>query len=399
MGVDTSKLAEQRAAIHKRESESHPFITPITISSPHPCSHPSPLLQGRRIGCVVMAGGQATRLGHALPKGLIPFSPVAGKPLLQLLAEKAVAYSRCYGSTPRLAIMTSEASDGATRAFFEANAFFGVPSIEFFVQPSLPLLNMHGELIVREDGSLLTGPDGNGSVFSSLMRSGILTQWEDEGLDAISIVLVDNPLIDPFYPALFSPLFEGVNLTAAAVERADPDEQVGLFVKEGGRLRVVEYSEIDSSIRNARDAQGRLVFCWANISCFGCSIPFLKAAAALPLPMHVAKKRVDGHEVWKAEYFVFDAMTAARTIEIVPLQRNDYFAPVKDATTLEAARLAMIARDRKRLSQLTGIPADPSAPIELAAAALYPEERFLAYLRGCNLRRGLFEEGAAPAGV
>ena len=393
--IYTATLAEQRAAIKRRKTVVHRDLTPVDDPQVAPCSHPSPLLQGRMVGCVVMAGGQATRLGSHLPKGVIPFSPVAGKPLLQLIAEKAKAYSVCYGIEPRLAIMTSEATDAATRELFERRHFFGLTNVDFFIQPSLPLLDMEGRVITEDGNTLLTGPDGNGSVFSALMRSGIVSRWEESGVQAVSIILVDNPLLDPFCPALLAPIFAGIDLTAAAIERMDSDGQVGVFAKEKGRIHVVEYSEIDPTLFTKKDRTGRFAFAWANISAFGCSIGYLQAASNLHLPLHVAKKQVKGHEVWKAEYFVFDGMAAAQTIALVPLVREECFAPIKDMASFEKARSAMMDRDRRRFFALTHTEADPTASFELAPSAFYPTDRFLTALRSDTLPPGFVEESSS----
>lgn len=395
--VDLRLLAEQRAALQSAMIPHRRSVRPIVPPRDCSCSHPSILLRDRKVGCVVMAGGQATRLGNTLPKGVIPFSPVAHKPLLQLLVERAKAYGRCYGFEPHLAIMTSEVSDLAIRALFEEHHFFDLEHVSFFSQPSLPLLDMNGQLISRDDGSILTGPDGNGSVFSSLSRSGILKQWAADGVEAVSLVLVDNPLLDPFCPCLLSPIFAGVDLTAAAVKRSSVDEAVGLFVADNDLLRVIEYSEIDPSEARRYDDRGHLVFCWANISFFCCSLPFLTAAADIKLPLHMARKKVEGHDVWKAEYFVFDAMAAARSITLISLDRELSFAPVKDRASFEAARLAMMRKDRQRFFELTGLDADASAPFELPASAWYPTEAFVTYLRRCGVRRGFVEDLSAAA--
>jgi UDP-N-acetylglucosamine/UDP-N-acetylgalactosamine diphosphorylase len=391
--IDTRKLAEQRNAIVSQKARRYRTLLPIenpVLTSP--LSHPSPLLQGRKVGCVVMAGGQATRLGSSLPKGVIPFSPVAKKPLLQMIAEKARAYAACYGIEPRLAIMTSEATDKASRELFESHHYFGLRHVEFFMQPSLPLLDMEGQLIMRDDGTVMCGPDGNGSVFAQLYLSGIGEQWEKSGIEAISLIMVDNPMLDPFCPALLEPICTGTDLAVATIERVAPEEQVGLFVAENGHICVVEYSEIDQELGKHRDEGGHLLFHWANISFFGCSIAFLRAASALVLPLHVAKKKVEGREIWKAEYFVFDAMAAAQKVKIVPLPREEFFSPIKDRTSFEKAVEQVMEKDRRRFFALTNKETDRSAPFELSPSAFYPTEGFLAWLRGCDLCRGLVEE-------
>jgi UDP-N-acetylglucosamine/UDP-N-acetylgalactosamine diphosphorylase len=390
--VDTSKITEQKAAIESFTKIFPRDLKPVDLSLAQPSFHPSPLLEGKKVGCIVMAGGQATRLGSLIPKGAIPFSPVAGKPLLQMTAERVLAYSRCYGIEPRLAIMTSENTDTGIRALFERCHYFGLHHVDFFIQTSLPLLDMNEEVIARDDGSLLTGPDGNGSVFAGIVHSGIFDQWMRDGIEAVSVIMVDNPLLDPFQPQLLAPLFSGADLTANAIERKSADEQVGLFAEENGRIQVVEYSEIGSVLGAQRDSAGRLLFRWANISSFGCTMDFIRKASTLTLPFHAAKKKVEGHEVWKAEYFVFDALSAARTIKLIPLIREESFAPIKDKDSFAKAQAAIMERDRKRFFALTGKQSDPSLPFELSASAFYPTDRFVEWLRGCGVRSGRIEE-------
>lgn len=55
------------------------------------------LLQRGKVGCVVLAGGQGSRLKFDGPKGLYPVSSVKKKPLYQLVAEKVAAASKWVG--------------------------------------------------------------------------------------------------------------------------------------------------------------------------------------------------------------------------------------------------------------------------------------------------------------
>ena len=50
------------------------------------------------------------------------------------------------------------------------------------------------------------------------------------------------------------------------MEKAFPEEAVGVVCKVGGRIQVVEYSEIPKEVSERRDADsGKLVFRAANI--------------------------------------------------------------------------------------------------------------------------------------
>ena len=381
-----SLLDELRQAI-SRHTFAHPQARPAPVEPISPSDHPDPRLRNRQVACVVMAGGQATRLGSPVPKGVMPFSPIAGKPLLQLFAERIAAFGTCYNTRSRLAVMTSEGTDRTTRQLFETHQQFGVDSVDFFLQSALPLLDMETNPIQDSEGKMVTGPDGNGGVFRRLAEAGVLKKWKEEGVEAICVIMVDNPLLDPLCPALLTPIFEGIDVTAGAIERLSPQEQVGLFVEEEGKIRVVEYTELNPSLREQKDNQGHLFFRWANISAFGCSVEFVERAATLPLPLHAAKKTVNGKQVWKGEYFIFDTLLAARTIRLVPLNRDRSFAPVKDPISFKAAQAALQAKEKIRYTELTGH--SPEGPLELPAAAWYPTEPFLKWIRTCPTRSGM----------
>ncbi|MFM8932849.1 MAG: UTP--glucose-1-phosphate uridylyltransferase, partial [Gemmataceae bacterium] len=63
-------------------------------------------LQRGRVAVVLVAGGQGSRLGSDLPKGCYPITPVTGKSLYQVHAEKVLALGKRSGVTPPLFIMT-----------------------------------------------------------------------------------------------------------------------------------------------------------------------------------------------------------------------------------------------------------------------------------------------------
>ena len=76
-------------------------------------------IQSGRLGIVVVAGGQGTRLGCEGPKGCYPVSPVKRKSLFQMHAEKILAESRAYDVTIPWYILTSESNEEATGSFFK----------------------------------------------------------------------------------------------------------------------------------------------------------------------------------------------------------------------------------------------------------------------------------------
>jgi UDP-N-acetylglucosamine/UDP-N-acetylgalactosamine diphosphorylase len=88
------------------------------------------------VGCLVVAGGQGTRLGFSGPKGAFPVTRFKQKSLFQILAEKTLAAGKLVGRNLPLAIMTSHHNHQATLNFFEENHYFGLQKhqVAFFYQ-------------------------------------------------------------------------------------------------------------------------------------------------------------------------------------------------------------------------------------------------------------------------
>jgi UDP-N-acetylglucosamine/UDP-N-acetylgalactosamine diphosphorylase len=92
------------------------------------------LLSQGKAGCLLIAGGQGTRLKFDGPKGMYPISPIKRKTLYQLFAEKTVAAGKQANRVLPLAIMTSPSNHEQTMAHFEENRYFGLnpDQVSFF---------------------------------------------------------------------------------------------------------------------------------------------------------------------------------------------------------------------------------------------------------------------------
>ena len=72
--------------------------------------------------------------------------------------------------------MTSPANDIATKEYFEAKNYFGYPKekVKFFMQSTLPLIDVKTKVILETPYSITTGSNGNGYVFKSLSNAGFI---------------------------------------------------------------------------------------------------------------------------------------------------------------------------------------------------------------------------------
>ena len=71
-------------------------------------AHGEDLLRKGKVAALVVAGGQGSRLGIDAPKGVVGVTPVTGKSLFQLHAERC-SPCRKYGQAVPLFVMTSRA--------------------------------------------------------------------------------------------------------------------------------------------------------------------------------------------------------------------------------------------------------------------------------------------------
>lgn len=271
------------------------------------------------VACVILAGGQGSRLGVKEPKG---FFRLLGKSLFQYHLEKI---------PPEMpvAIMVSPLNQEETIAYFEKNGSFG-RNVEFFCQDVTPLLDENYQKVG-------IGPDGNGGVYEKLVSSGLLDRWK--GIDTILIVPVENPLADPADRKLVAwHRDNGADVTIQCIER-NTGESMGLLVEEEGRIGIAEYIESVEERPPAFSYVGQLAL----------STAFVQRAAKISLPYRwVRKKTLEGISVWKREKFLFDAFSAAKKIQPLCYPRMSCYAPIKGKESIAMAERVL----KERLCEL-----------------------------------------------
>ena len=114
------------------------------------------LVRQGKVGCLIMAGGQGTRLGYNGPKGAVPVTPIMRKSLFQLFCERVKAASSFAERPLPLCIMTSPLNHDQTITFFEEHSYFGLCPLQvtFFQQEMLPFLDDCGHWLLEEIGKV-----------------------------------------------------------------------------------------------------------------------------------------------------------------------------------------------------------------------------------------------------
>ncbi|HWA87558.1 MAG TPA: UDPGP type 1 family protein [Opitutus sp.] len=325
-------------------------------------------LRGGRVAAFTVAGGQGTRLGYDGPKGTFPVTPVKHKPLFQVFAEKIRAAGTRYGRPLHWFIMTSHANHEATEAFFTERKHFGLDRghVHFFRQGRMPAVTFEGKIMLETRRAIALSPDGHGGSLRALERSGALELMAREGVDMISYFQVDNPLVRCIDPAFIGwHQLRGSEMSSKMVPKAYPEEKLGHFCTQDGRLVVIEYSDLPPAMQRETDPQGRLRYLAGSIAIHVLDREFVRRMAgagggvekeknsgdgmsAGALPFHRADKKITtidhvGNPVKperpngvKFEMFVFDALPFARNPVVIETARADDFSPVKNAEGVDS---------------------------------------------------------------
>jgi UDP-N-acetylglucosamine/UDP-N-acetylgalactosamine diphosphorylase len=364
-------------------------------------------LRAGRVAALVVAGGQGTRLGYDGPKGCYVIGPVTGQSPSISGGGGTIQYRRPQaggvesvshvperegvrkrGADPceetlrvsspgvppppeieglvatgkartlfRHLVMTSDANDAATREYLAAERCFGLDpaSVHVFQQGMLPASDRAGQLILEAADRLAMSPNGHGGTIQALRDAGLLERLAAGGVDTISYFQVDNPLVRAVDPVFIGRhLAAGSEMSIKVVKKCGPLEKVGVAVSRGGRIEVIEYSDLPDELAQARDAKGELLYWAGSIAIHVFSVAFLSRLAEEAkrgggLPYHRAEKAVacadeSGKTVKPAEKngikfecFIFDALPMAKKGLVVETRREEEFAPIKNAAGEDSA--------------------------------------------------------------
>lgn len=350
------------------------------------------LMRRGECGCLIVAGGQGTRLGFSGPKGMFPVTLVQKKTLFQLLCERVRAASIQAERSLPLAVMTSPDNDQIIRDYFHQQRYFGLQEsqVDFFAQGILPLLDDNGNPFRNDRGLLATGPDGNGASLAAFCAAGIASRWQAQGVRALSFLQIDNALGDPFDAELLGyHVRNQFDITLKAVWRDDPLEKVGVVVRREDKVQVVEYTEMSEAERLARTPEGQLRHRCANLSMFCFSLDFVQHVGKQELPWHLAHKAVKSEHgemmAWKFEKFIFDVLLYSRSTGVLVVPRERCFAALKNrsgADSLQTVQQGLLRYDREVYAKIFGRAPPSDAPLELAPSFYYPTPALLEDVRG-----------------
>ena len=309
-----------------------------------------------KFAIAIMAGGQGTRLGHIGPKGTFKLNLNSKeKSLFEVITDKLKEAKKKYGINLKCYIMTSPENHDETIEFFEENNYFDYSKehIEFFNQGVLPLLDKDGKLILGENGLIKLASDGNGGIFYSMAKCGIIDDMKKNNIEWVFIGSVDNLLVKYVDVLLLGLAIKSdVKIATRTIIKNDPYEKVGVLCKKNGRVNVIEYTEIPEDMRFAINEHGEMIFGESHIMCNLYNIEALEKASTKELTYHVAEKKTnyvndkgelivpEDENCYKFEKFIFDSFCLFDEIAILRGKREEDFAPIKNKKGLDSPETA-----------------------------------------------------------
>lgn len=362
-----------------------------------------------KVGVLLLAGGQATRLGFGHPKGMYDVGLPSKKTLFQIQAERIVRIQQMaaekFGKHGKITwyIMTSEHTKQPTADFFKSHSYFGLneEDVIFFEQGTLPCFDFEGKIFLDDKHHVSSAPDGNGGLYRSLKNQGILADIAKRGVEHLHAHSVDNILIK-----VADPVFVGycksknADCAAKVVQKSSPSEAVGVVCRVNGHYKVVEYSELTDEAAERRNDDGRLTFSAGNICNHYFSADFLNKISSFEskLKLHVAKKKIpyvdrDGVRQKpsepngiKMEKFIFDVFEFAENFICLEVARDVEFSALKNADSVKkdcpsTAREDLLRLHRKYVRAAGGIISD-DIDVEISPLLSYGGENIQELVNG-----------------
>ena len=302
-------------------------------------------IRAGKVGAVLLAGGQGTRLGADGPKGTYNVGITKDLYIFECLVNNLLDVTNAAGAYIPLYIMTSTVNNDQTISFFKEHNYFGYPEdyVKFFIQEMVPAVDYEGRILMQSESELVLSPNGNGGWFSSMAKTGMLDDVHARGVEWLNVFAVDNVL-----QRIADPVFVGATIDsgcvsgAKVVRKAAPGERVGVLCLEDSKPSIVEYYEMSDEMANLRNEDGELTYGFGVILNYLFSVDTLEQIMNNYMPVHVVEKKIpymDENGVahspaepngYKFETLVLDMIHMMDDCLAYEVVREKEFAPIKN---------------------------------------------------------------------
>jgi len=318
------------------------------------------------VACLILAGGDAARLGLNMPKGMFDPQIHGVRSIFELITLKIKKMTEiCEKAFPDLpdlgrdrvvlVIMTNLENFKRITEFFKENKNFGYNTIIFFPQNHLPVTSEKGEILFKSKGKILFAPNGNGSIFQSKNGVKMFAKLQELGVEHVQITGVDNILCKWAEPDMVGcAKSSNKDVTCKYSAKKHALERVGVFALADGVPSIIEYSVIGDELAQSKTASGELQFNHSNLLNFLFKLQFLQETVLSKEGVkifferyNVAVKDVKNYcpvkneelvtKAIKYEVFINECLglCTADHFSLIEVNRDQEFAPIKNSLTQE----------------------------------------------------------------
>lgn len=333
-----------------------------------------------KVACILFAGDA---LSDQTPKGTTKPGLPSGSAMFETLAKRLcsiekmalVKYSKHYpgerDAIPLL-IMTSEINHNEIKDYFIVNKYFGLRTVIFFQQRSLPSYSLTGKLAMKGPYELFMTPNGNGGIYQVLKHSGLMSFMEKEQIQYVHFAEVDNLLLrmaDPFL--LGFAVYGDYEITCKFIEKEAPEDDLPLHVVVNAAQYVLKPSEIDESLLKARNPDGTLTYRHSHILNCLIKVSFLQTILKDLRRHEVARKyhMVQGNamiynpitktkepgEIVRFELCFYDIFPFATRFGLVEAKKEEEHAIISNEERHKKASLAAMTAYNKKYFDKAGV--------------------------------------------
>lgn len=298
------------------------------------------IIVNNNYGIVIMAGGNASRLGLDIPKGLVEINcDGIKKSLFEIYIDKLKNIYLKENIYINVYIMVNSENEIIIKKHFEEKNYFNYPKdkINFFIQKNLPLIGLDGKLLLKDKNHLWLVPNGNGNVFESLKINNLIKDMEDKNIKYLLFTGIDNPMLNLVdYNFLGCTIANNYKLSSKTIYKSNILDLDWIFCKYNGKPFMLDDRYI-KYFNNLKNINGDYCYREKNIIYHLIHIDYVKKFSRVKLKYHRAYKEYsclnksgmkEQTKSFKFEQFIYDAFYYAKDMLLYRTNELE-FCPIK----------------------------------------------------------------------
>ena len=214
--------------------------------------------------------------------------------------------------------------------------------------------------MLEEPFKIKEASNGNGDVFNSMKKNGIIDDMKYKNIEWVSFCGIDNVILEIVDPLLLGLTISNNKLIASkTLFKKDISDADWIFAKRNGKPSIINSCHLTDNMKIAKNANGKYLYREINMLAHLLNISAIEKISNVNLPYHRAFKKntfineegmkqiPESPNSFKFETFIFDAFAFFDNIELLRVEEYDEFAPIKDFNGIHNPEVAKDLYEKK----------------------------------------------------